>query len=133
MIKKETCFHCGASMMENEYQMNRVLVRAMVKMAQRPGIPIRDLNLTKSEYSVISKLKHWNLAMKSEDGVWWLTEFGKSWLKGYERVPKLIRYFRNCLTFESEERILVWEVMPTEESKQKYRDMMVPYVGEFAR
>lgn len=130
MLRKELCDHCGASMMENEYTMNRVLVRAMIKMLRKPGVPIRQLEMTKSEYAVVSKLKHWGLAHKAEDGVWVLSETGKSWLSGKGKIPRAIRYFRNKLTHQSPEMISVYEVMPTEESKQRYREMMTPYFKE---
>lgn len=126
---KEHCDKCGASMMVNKYTMNRVLVRCMEKLAKMPGQPIREIGLNKSEYSVISKLKHWGFASKTEDGVWHLTDDGKLFMQGRLKTYKEISYFRDKIVATAGE-CAIFDVFPSEESKQKYREMMEPVFGQ---
>lgn len=115
--------------MENKYTMNKTLVRSMIKMARAPGKSFQEMGLTKVEYSVITKLKYWDFVVRMDDGLWLLTDRAKSFLAGRVQAPKEIVYFRNRLV-RSNGACKVWEVMPTEESKQKYREMMEPHLGQ---
>lgn len=112
-------------MMVNWYAMNKALVRALQKLALNPGKSIRDIGMTRVEYSVYTKLKWWDLIQVEQlDGFWDVTPLGWQFLAGRIRVPKKIAYFRNQLVEQSEEKILISEIVPSEESKQKYREMM---------
>lgn len=121
---KELCPHCGASMMANTYTMNRTLLRALAKMLAKPG-PARDTGMTKSEYSVYTKLKFWGFIARIEDGEWFVTGAGRDFLAGLMPAAKEITYFRNKLVGTTGSAF-VWDILPTEESKQKYRELMRP-------
>lgn len=124
---KDLCYHCGASMMKNHYSFNRVILRALVKLFRSQGIKSKDLNLTKSEYANFTKLKHWGLIWKQEDGLWFCTKKAEDFLSGKIKIPKEIYYFRNKV-IEEIGHVGVYEIIPTEESKQKYREMMRSYL-----
>lgn len=123
MEKKKLCVHCGASMMVNSYSLNKTLLRALIKMARRPGKPARDLNFTKSEYSVYTKLKFWGFIYQLDDGLWALDPSALKFLNGHLRVPKEFTYFRDKV-LAARGSTNVWEIIPTDESRQKYREMM---------
>lgn len=129
-MNKKLCPHCGASMMKNSYTMNKTLIRALVKLVRDPGKPIKDLGMSKGEYANVSKLKYWGFAFKSEDGIWWATSLGKMFLSGKYKAAKTVEYFRDEVVSQEGE-CDVWNIMPTEESKQKYRELMTPYLGEY--
>lgn len=129
MAVKVLCEHCGASMMENKYTLNMALVRALAKLKANPNKLIREIGLTKVEYSVHSKLKYWGFTTKLEDGNWIIMDTGIKFLSGKLKVPREITYFRNRLMRTSGEFVSVWDVLPTEESKQKYREMMSPHIS----
>jgi hypothetical protein len=124
MSTKELCHNCGASMMVNKYTMNLTLLRALYKMAKNPGKKARDIGLTKVEYSVYTKLKFWDLITRRDDGLWVLLVGGQEFLKNSTAVPKEISYFRNKIVGRSLEMVYARDILPTEESKQKYREMM---------
>jgi hypothetical protein len=127
---KTYCQHCGASMMMNYATMAIYIVRTLAKLVSNPGKSVREIGLSKVEYANVSKLKHFGLVYKSEeDGFWIPTEDGKRFLRGEVAVPRKIGYFRNQRRY-SEGHIYVHEVLPSPESKQKYRDMMTPFLGE---
>lgn len=126
-MKKELCAHCGASMMINSYSMNRTLVRALSRLVLKPG-RARDSGMSKSEYSVYTKLKFWGFIRRLEDGLWDVTDAGRDFLRGKIPAHKEIFYFRDRLV-ETKGEVYVGEVLPTEESKQKYREMMVEPLG----
>lgn len=131
-MKKELCPHCGASMMINRYSMNKALVRALFKLSKRPGVVAGKIGFTRVEYSVYTKLKFWELIEPTgvEDGMWGVTDLGRRFLRGDVAVPKHIGYFRNRLVERSEdERVTIRGVFPTEESKQKYRELMTSFEG----
>lgn len=125
---KELCPNCGASMMINKYSMNKTLLRSLIKITRNPGKTAKEINFTKSEYSVYTKLKWWGFIEQLEDGLWRVTQAGKDFLSGKTLASKEVGYFRNKLVYASEEKISVWQIVPTDESKQKYREMMVPYL-----
>lgn len=127
MAHKELCQHCGASMMKNFYTFNKTLLRALAKVARNPGQPIRDVGLTKSEYANVSKLKFWGFLVKADDGLWTVTELGLAFLRGQVAADKEIAYFRNEVV-ERQGKVFVWDIISTEESKQKYREFMQPYL-----
>ncbi len=80
--------------------------------------------MTKSEYAVFTKMKHWGLITKLEDGLWVITDHGLNFLKNVIRIPKEIEYFRDKVIRESDKKIAAVEILRTVESKQKYREMM---------
>lgn len=124
---KETCHHCGASMMMNSYSMNKTLARALAKIAINPGKLIRECGLSRGEYANCTKLKFWGFIEKNFDGNWSVTDLGKSFLRGEVSAFKNIKYFRNRIV-ESEGQIFIQEILKNPESKQKYREMMEPFV-----
>lgn len=125
--KKELCPHCGASMMINKYTLNLTLLRALIKLARNPGKSTRECGFNTSEYSVYTKLKFWEFIVQLEDGIWIVTKRGQEFLTGMLSVPKEVRYFRDEIVDFSSETTTAIQILPTEESKQKYREYMEPY------
>lgn len=115
-------------MMINYYSLNLTLLRALAKIARRPGIPARECGMTKGEYANYTKLKYWQFIRKLEDGIWIVTSDGKEFLKGNLRVAKKLGYFRDKVV-EREGITTSRDILPNEESKQKYREMMEPVFG----
>lgn len=126
--KKELCPHCGASMMVNKYTFNMTLLRALAKMARNPGKKFVEMGMSKSEYANAAKLKFWGFISKQEDGLWLVTNDGYSFLRGEIKAPKEISYFRNRIV-DTKGMTDVNGILPTEESKQKYREWMEPING----
>lgn len=110
--------------MANRYTMNKTLLRSLWKLATHPNQPVKNIGMTKSEYSVYTKLKHWELIQRLEDGLWVLTPKGKQFLKNEIAVPKFITYFRDKLV-ETDGSTFALDIFDEEESKQKYRELMV--------
>lgn len=118
-------------MMINRYSMNKALVGALFKLHRRPHVKAGDIGFTKVEYSVYTKLKFWDLIKSEfEDGLWSVTPHGRAFLFGKVKVPKTIGYFRNRLEEQSDDMVSIFEVFPTEESRQKYRDMASAFEGQ---
>lgn len=115
-------------MMINRYTVNKALVQALYKLSKNPGKSAGELRLSRVEYSVYTKLKWWDLIVPTgEDGVWRVTDKGRRFLSGKEAVPRQIGYFRNKLCETSVETLTIFQVFPTEESRQKYRELMSVY------
>lgn len=128
MKRKELCEHCGASMMVNKYSLNKTLLKALFKMARNPNKKAREMGFDKSEYAVYTKLKFWNFIERLADSEWVVTDLGWRFLRGEVKAPKEITYFRNEVK-EKIGSIFAADIFPTEESKQKYREAMIPLSG----
>lgn len=122
MAKKDIpkCPTCGARMSTNDYVFNITLVRALSKLAKYPGQKARGI-MDKSEYSVYTKLKFWEMITREEDGLWYISGKGLAFLMGDIPAAKKITYFRDKIV-QTEGMIYVDQIFKTEESKQKYRD-----------
>lgn len=129
---KKVCEHCGASMMINFYTVNKTMVNALKKLHANPGVKVKNIGFTNSEYAIYSKLRHWGLIFElagEEEGYWAVTKLGGDFLRGNARIPYKIGYFRNKLVEESPDTVSIVEVYSTPESKRKYREMMKEYRG----
>lgn len=125
--KKELCPHCGASMMINKYTLNVTLLNALSKLARNPGKMARECGFDQSEYSVYTKLKYWGFITQLDDGIWLVTNKGREFLTGTLSAPREVQYFRDEIVGFSSDTTTAFQILPTEESKQKYREYMEPY------
>lgn len=117
--------------MSNKYTMNKTLLRALAKLAKNPRKKASQIGLTKSEYSVYTKLKFWGFIERMDDGFWIVTTSGHDFLNGKSRVVKEITYFRNRIV-ESSGFVTVDTILDSVESKQKYREYMESMNGQLS-
>lgn len=125
--KKLPCPHCGASMAMNYYSLNKTLLRALIKLVRDGG-----MSMTHIEKSVYTKLKYWRfirqITTTDGDKKWLVTDLGKQFLAGKTSAPKELTYFRDNVV-EMTGEIFVWQIVSEPESRQKYVDMMRPFLG----
>lgn len=127
-MEKELCVHCGASMMMNKYTLNKTLLRSLVKIAMNPGKPARECSMNKSEFANYTKLKYWGLIQKLEDGLWTITPTGTLFLRGDLDLYEQVVYFRDKAVRYDGKFVNAFSIVGSEESKQKYREMMESYL-----
>jgi len=115
MAKKETCPHCGASLMKHKQSFTKALGGILLTLAYKfpegqPFHPQRDITLTKNQYNNLQKLRYFGLIKKvytdgtRDGGFWELTGLTRFVING-KRLPKYKWTFRNEVIESSEELI----------------------------
>lgn len=128
--KKELCQHCGASMMMNAAILSKHALRCLVKAARHQGAwETKQLNLTKTEYPNVTKLKYWGFIRAVGRKRWEVTTQGLAFLRGETSAPSRIMYFRDRV-IRRDPDIHVWDIVDETESREKYIAMMTPVLGE---
>lgn len=113
-MKDEHCPHCGATMVEYRFHINRGLVSCLGKLLKAGGEAIRrDLVLKNSEYTNFPKLAYWGLAEQEPDKEgrrrgrpWKITQKGHFFLaRGTQIFSTVVTYRGKVVRIED---ALVW-------------------------
>ena len=121
MAKKETCPHCGASLMKHSQNFSKALGGILLTLAYKfpEGQPFhlqRDIVLSKNQYNNAQKLRYFGLIKKvytdgsRDNGFWELTGLVRFVING-KRIPKIKWTFRNEVVAASEETISLDEAV----------------------
>lgn len=97
-MKTDCCPSCGAKLRQYRFSLNRGLVDALRKIAEKwPGAASKaELGLTHSQYTNVQKLRYWALAepisqtheQRHKGGTWRVTPVGIEFLRGAHRVRR---------------------------------------------
>lgn len=85
---------CGAKHIAYRFFLSTWLIEILEKLSQHPnGTYLKDLNLTKSQWTNAQKLFYWSLIQpgiptdnKKKQGFWQITERGKDFINGRVKI-----------------------------------------------
>ena len=100
MKEPQRCKSCGAKVVEYRHSMSKSLAGTLIKFARVHQVEagkLDDCGLTYSERCNFQKLRYWSLVEKVEDdahkgGVWKLTHWGVSFLRGSDKQKHAVTY-----------------------------------------
>lgn len=99
MSDDEHCPTCGAATREYSHVLNKNIVGAMVRFAQRYGRELGHLSsigLTHSQICNFPKLQYWGLVVsEGKSGFWRVTSLGFKFLAGATNMPNRVWTYRN--------------------------------------
>lgn len=105
MKEKETCPHCGASMVEYKHGLSKGLLIGLLRLFEK-GRPVnlKFLQLSRNQWDNFQKLRYWGLVEKyrvknpnsdeQKGGVWTITAAGIDFCTGKLAVPRYVWTYR---------------------------------------
>jgi len=97
MKQIKRCPHCEAKMVSYRHVFNKGLASSLFELYESGGGPIslRNLRLTRTQWTNFQKLRYWDLVIKTGvDGEWKITEKANEFITMGTALPKWVWTYR---------------------------------------
>jgi hypothetical protein len=120
----EYCPHCQAKMVEYRHTFNKGLANGLFQLYAAGGGPIslRDLKISRTEWTNFQKLRYWELASRTRtEGEWVLTNLGRDFIFTKTAIQKWVWTYRGSTVRFDGDTVYFNDIHdPVFETKQDY-------------